>query len=70
MGGEAVGGQRWRRQRLAQTRDPVIGVAQGDDGLLQLAEDSRRLGVQRKAVPPDMGSHQPVLAQYTLPAGG
>jgi len=29
MGGEAVGWQRWRRQRLEQTRDQVIVCAQG-----------------------------------------
>ena len=47
-GEEPVGWQRWRRQRLEQTRDQVIVWAQGYSGLFPLAEDSLRLGVKRK----------------------
>jgi hypothetical protein len=70
MGGEAVGWQRWRRQLLEQTRDKVIVFAQGYYGIFHLAEYSLLLGVKLKDVPPDIGSHQQVLAKYKLPAGG
>jgi hypothetical protein len=40
--GEAlVGWQRWRRPLLAQTRDPVIVCAYGDDGIFPLACHTR-----------------------------
>lgn len=38
--GEAVGGQRWRRQVREQTRDQVSVCAQGHSGLFHLAEYS------------------------------
>jgi hypothetical protein len=37
MGEEPVGGQRWRRQLLDQTRDVVIVLAEGCAGLLPRA---------------------------------
>jgi hypothetical protein len=70
LGGEAVGGQRWRRPLREQTRDQVIVLAQGYDGLCPRAEDSRLLGVPRQHVPPEVGRRQQVLAQLKLPAGG
>jgi len=48
----------------------VIVCAQGYYGIVHLAEYSRLLGVKLKDVPPDIGSHQQVLAKYKLPAGG
>jgi hypothetical protein len=36
-----IGGPRWRRRLLEQTRDQVIGCAQGYDGIFHLAEYSR-----------------------------
>jgi hypothetical protein len=67
--GEAlVGWQRWRRPLLAQTGDQVIVCAHGDDGIFPLAAYSRRLGVQRHEVPPDLGSRPQVLAKYRLSA--
>jgi hypothetical protein len=63
-GGEPVGGQRWRRQLLEQTQDQVIVLAQGYYGLLHLAEYSLLLGVKRKDVLPEIGSHPQVLAEY------
>jgi hypothetical protein len=69
-GGEPVGGHRWRRQLLEQTRDRVIVFAHGHDGLFPLAESSLLGGVKRKEVPPAIGSRQPVLATYELPARG
>jgi hypothetical protein len=70
VGGEAVGWQRWRRQLLAQTRDQGIVCAQGDYGILHLADYARRLRVKRKDIPPDMGSRQQVWAKSKLRAGG
>jgi hypothetical protein len=70
LGGEAVGWQRWRRQLREQTRDQVIVFAQGYYGIFHLAEYSRLLGVKLKNVPPEVGSHQQVLAKFKLPAGG
>jgi hypothetical protein len=70
MGGEPVGWQRWRRQLLEQTRDKVIVLAQGYDGIFHLAEYSLLVGVKLKDVPPEIGSRQQVLAKYELPARG
>jgi len=70
LGGEAVGWQRWRRQLREQTRDQVIGCAQGSYGLFHRAAYSRLLGVQLKHVPPEVGSRQQVLAKFKRPAGG
>jgi hypothetical protein len=67
-GEEPVGWQRWRRQRLEQTRDQVIVFAQGDYGRFHLAEYSLLLGVQLTDVPPEVGSRQQVLAKHRLPA--
>ena len=67
IGGELVGCQRWRRQLVEQTRDLVIGFAQGHYGIFHLAEYSRLLGVQIKDIPPEIGSRQQVLAKYQLP---
>jgi hypothetical protein len=69
-GGEPLGWQRWRRQLLEQTRDPVIVCAEGHEGLFHLAEYSLLLGVKLKDVPPEIGSRQQVLARYRLPARG
>jgi hypothetical protein len=63
MGGEPVGGQRWRRQLLEQTREKVIVCAQGHYGIFHLAEYSLLLGVKLKDVPPAIGSRQQVLAK-------
>ena len=65
-GGEPVGWQRWRRQLLEQTRELVIGCAQGYSGIFHLAEYSLRLGVKRTAVPPGIGTRQDILAKYRL----
>jgi hypothetical protein len=69
-GGEPVGWQRWRRQLLEQTRDHVLVCAQGDDGIVQLAEYSRLVGGKRNDVPPGSGTRQDVLAQYRLTKRG
>jgi hypothetical protein len=63
-----VGWQRWRRQLLEQTRDHVIVFAQDCYGIFPLAEYSLLFGVKRKAVPPDSGTHQEILAQYGIAA--
>jgi hypothetical protein len=65
-GGEPVGWQRWRRPLLEQTRDPLIGFAQGCYGSFQRAEDSLLRGVQRKDTPPGLGPRSEVLATYRL----
>jgi hypothetical protein len=70
IGGEHIGWQRWRRQLREQTRDKVLVCAEGHYGIFHLAEYSRLLGVQRKDLPPDIGSRQQVLAKYRLPARG
>jgi hypothetical protein len=70
MGGEPVGWQRWRRQLWEQTRDQVIVLAQGNDGIFHLAESSLLVGVKLKDVTPEIGSRQQVLAKYRLPARG
>lgn len=69
-GQEAVGWQCWRRQLLEQTRNQVIVCAQGYYGILPLAEYSRLLGVRLKDIPPEIGSRQQALAQYSLPVRG
>jgi hypothetical protein len=65
-GGEPVGWQRWRRQLLEQTREPVIVFAQGSYGIFHLAEYSLLLGVKLKDVPPGIGTRQEILAKYRL----
>jgi hypothetical protein len=67
-GEEPVGWQRWRRQRLEQTRDTVIVFAQSDYGIFHLAEYSLLLGVQLTDGPPAVGSRPQVLAKHRLPA--
>ena len=69
-GSDPVGWQRWRRQLLEQTRDQVIVFAQGYYGIFHLAEYSLLLGVKLKDVPPNIGSHQQVLAKYRLAERG
>jgi hypothetical protein len=66
MSGEPVGWQRWRRQLLEQTREKVIGFAQGAYGIFHLAEYSLLLGVKLKDRPPGIGTHQDILAKYGL----
>ena len=66
-GGEPVGWQRGRRQRVEQHRDQVLVLAPGHYGLLHLAASSRLLGVKRNDVPPDSGRRQQVLAKDKLP---
>jgi hypothetical protein len=65
-GGEPVGWQRWRRQRLEPTRNLVIVFAQGAYGLFHLAEYSLLSGVKRKDVPPGIGTVPEILAKYRL----
>jgi hypothetical protein len=69
-GGEPVGWQRWRRQLLEETRDQVIVCAQGDDGIVHLAEYALFVGVKLKDVPPGIGTRQDVLANYRLTKRG
>lgn len=66
LGGEPVGWQRWRRQLLEQTREKVIVLAQGDDGIFHLAEYSLLVGVKLKDRPPGIGTRQDMLAKYGL----
>jgi hypothetical protein len=68
--GEDIGGLCWGRQLWEPIRAPGLVCAPGDDGLVHLAEDSRRRGVKRQEVPPDRGHRQQVLAKLQLPAGG
>jgi hypothetical protein len=70
MGGEPVGWQRWRRQLLEQTREQVIGLAQGYYGIFHLAEYSLLVGVKLKDVPPGIGTRQDVLAKFRLTKRG
>jgi hypothetical protein len=65
-GGAPVGWQRWRRQLREQTREQVIGFAQGSYGMFHLAEYSLLVGGKRKDRPPGVGSHQAIWAQYGL----
>jgi hypothetical protein len=69
-GGEPVGWQRWLRQLLEQTRDLVIIFAADYYGIFHLAEYSLLLGVKLKDVPPDIGTHQEILAKYWLAGHG
>jgi hypothetical protein len=69
-GGEAVGWQRWRRQRWEPTRALVIVGAHGDDGLLQLAASSRLVGGKLTDVPPGIGTRPDLLATYQLTRRG
>jgi hypothetical protein len=55
-GGEPVGWQRWRRQRLEWAREKVMVFALGASGIFHLAEYSLRLGVKPKDSRPDIGS--------------
>jgi hypothetical protein len=70
LDGEVVGWQPWRRRLLEQTRDQVIVFTQGDYGIFHLAKYSLLLRVKLKDVPPEVGSHQQVLAKFMLPVGG
>jgi hypothetical protein len=70
MGGEPVGWQRWRRQLHEQTRDKVIGFAQGSYGIFHMAEYSLLLGVKLKKRPSGIGTYQQILAKYGLTANG
>jgi hypothetical protein len=47
-GGEPVGWPRGRRQLREQTRHQGSVLAQGEDGIFPLAEDSRRRGARSK----------------------
>jgi hypothetical protein len=69
-GGEPVGWQCWRRQRLEQNRDQVIVFAQGDYGIFYVAEYALLLGAKLKDVPPGIGTLSEVLARYRLTAKG
>jgi hypothetical protein len=69
-GAEPIGWQRGRRQRLAQTRDRVILVAEDDYGILHSAESSLVWGVNRTDVPPGIGPRPPMLATYGRAAHG
>jgi hypothetical protein len=44
----------------------VLVLAQGDDGTLQLVEDSQLAGVKLRDVLPGLGTCQDVLATYRL----
>jgi hypothetical protein len=69
-GAEPVGWPRWRRLRLEQTRHQVIVLAQGDSGLVHLAESSLLLGVNLTDRPPGIGTRQPILAKSRLTTDG
>jgi hypothetical protein len=69
-GGEPVGWQRWRHQRLEQNRDQVLVFAQGYYGIFHVAEYSLLLGAKLKDVPPGIGTLPEVLARYRLTAKG
>ena len=69
-GGDPVGWQRWRRQRLAQTRDHGIVFAQACYGIFHMAEYSLLLGVKLKDRPPGIGTQEEILAKYRLAAHG
>jgi hypothetical protein len=61
---EPVGGQRWRRQLLEQTRDQIIVFAQRGYGSFPSAEFALLVGVKLKDLPPGIGTLQEVLAKY------
>jgi hypothetical protein len=69
-GAEPVGWQRGRRQLLEQTRDQIIGFAQGCYGIWHIAEVVLWGGGKLKDVPPGVGARQEVLAKYELTAQG
>ncbi len=69
-GGEPVGWHGGRRQRREQTRDQVSVWAQGDDGIVHLAEYALLVGVQHNAIRPGIGTRQEVLAKYRLTKRG
>lgn len=66
MGGAPVGGQRWRRQRLEQTRDRGLVFVGGASGIAHRAADSLFVGVKLKNWPPGIGTRQDVFAKYQL----
>jgi hypothetical protein len=66
VGGEPVGWQRWRRQLLEQTRDQVMVLAQGYDGIFHLTAYALLLGVRLKHTPPGIGTYHDILATYRL----
>jgi hypothetical protein len=70
LGKEPVGWQRWRRQRLEQTRDSVIVFARDGYGIFHMAEYSLLLGVRLKDVPSGIGTRPEILATYKLAAHG
>ena len=70
LGKEPVGWQRWRRQLLEKTRDPVIVFSRDCYGIFPMAESSLLLWVRLKDVPPCIGTHQDILAKYRLPTHG
>jgi hypothetical protein len=70
VGAEPVGGQRWRRQLLEQSRDKIIVFAQRWYGIFHLAAFALLVGVKLKDVPPGMGTPQAVLTKYGLTAEG
>jgi hypothetical protein len=63
---EPMGGQRWRRQLLEQTRDKVIVCAQRWYGIFPIAECALLAGVKLNDAPPGIGTLQAVLAKYSL----
>jgi hypothetical protein len=69
-GAEPIGWQRGRRQRLEQTRDRVIILAEASYGSFHLAEYSLVLGVKLKDVPPGIGPRPQILAKSGLAAPG
>ena len=69
-GAEPLGGQRWRRQLLEQTRDKIIVFAQRWYGIFHIAEFALLVGVKLKDVPPGIGTPQEVLTKYGLTAEG
>lgn len=70
LGGEPVGWERWRRQRLGQTRDLVIILAEDCFGMFHLTEFALLVRGKLKDVPPAIGPWQEVLAKYGLPVHG
>ena len=65
-GTEPVGWPCWRRQRLPQTRDQLLGCAPGSYGIFPLAALVLLRGVTRKEVPPGLGTPQETRATYRL----
>ena len=69
-GSAPVGWQRWRRHLLEQTRDKVMGCAQGGDAIFPLAAYALWRGAKRQDRPPGVGTRQHVLAKCRLTAQG